>query len=206
MVYRMMKVRRGEKTMSKKLIGLTLVAVLIGLAIVGVVKDNSENATEFDNIALGSDVDFLATEQGLAKGEIAPDFELTTLDGDAVKLSDYKGKKVILNFWTTWCPPCRAEMPHMQKYYDEQATADNVEILAVNLTKEDHGLKKIEAFKEEYELSFLIPMDEKGEIGSLYQAVTIPTSYILDTQGRVQTKFVGPMDQATIEQKIANMD
>lgn len=192
--------------MSKKLIGLTLVAVLIGLAIVGVVKDNSENATEFDNIALGSDVDFLATEQGLAKGEIAPDFELTTLDGDAVKLSDYKGKKVILNFWTTWCPPCRAEMPHMQKYYDEQATADNVEILAVNLTKEDHGLKKIEAFKEEYELSFLIPMDEKGEIGSLYQAVTIPTSYILDTQGRVQTKFVGPMDQATIEQKIANMD
>lgn len=192
--------------MSKKLIGLTLVAVLIGLAIAGVVKENSENATEFDNIALGSDVDFLATEQGLAKGEIAPDFELTTLDGEAVKLSDYKGKKVILNFWTTWCPPCRAEMPHMQKYYDEQAAADNVEILAVNLTKEDHGLKKIEAFKEEYELSFPIPMDEQGEIGSLYQAVTIPTSYILDTQGRVQTKFVGPMDQATIEQKISTMD
>lgn len=192
--------------MSKKLIGLTLIAVLIGLAIAGVVKDNIEKTTEFDNIALGSDVDFLATEQGLAKGEMAPDFELTTLDGERVKLSDYQGKKVILNFWATWCPPCRAEMPHMQTYYEEQAAADNVEILAVNLTKEDHGLEKITAFKEEYGLSFPIPMDEKGEIGSLYQAVTIPTSYILDTQGRVQTKFVGPMDKATIEQIITTLD
>lgn len=192
--------------MSKKLVGLTLVAVLIGLAIAGVVKDNIEKTNEFDNIALGSDVDFLATEQGLAKGEIAPDFELTTLDGESVKLSDYKGKKVILNFWATWCPPCRAEMPHMQTYYEDQASADNVEILAVNLTKEDHGLEKIKTFKEEYGLSFPIPMDEKGEIGSLYQAVTIPTSYILDTQGRVQTKFVGPMDRAAIEKIITNMD
>ncbi len=192
--------------MSKKLIGLTLIAVLIGVAVAGVVKDNIENTTEFDNIALGSDVDFLATEQGLAKGETAPDFELTTLDGESVKLSDYRGKKVILNFWATWCPPCRAEMPHMQKYYEEQAAADNVEILAVNLTKEDHGMEKIETFTEEYGLSFPIPLDKSGEIGALYQAVTIPTSYILDTQGRVQTKFVGPMDQATIEKIISTMD
>lgn len=192
--------------MSKKLVSLTLVAVLIGLAIAGVVKDNIEKTNEFDNIALGSDVEFLATEQGLAKGEIAPDFELTTLDGERVKLSDYKGKKVILNFWATWCPPCRAEMPHMQTYYEDQAAADNVEILAVNLTKEDHGLEKIKTFKKEYGLSFPIPMDEKGEIGALYQAVTIPTSYILDAQGRVQTKFVGPMDGATIEQIITTMD
>lgn len=192
--------------MSKKLIGLTLIAVLIGVAVAGVVKDNIENTTEFDNIALGSDVDFLATEQGLAKGETAPDFELTTLDGESVKLSDYRGKKVILNFWATWCPPCRAEMPHMQKYYEEQAAADDVEILAVNLTKEDHGIEKIETFTEEYGLSFPIPLDKSGEIGALYQAVTIPTSYILDTQGRVQTKFVGPMDQATIKKIISTTD
>lgn len=192
--------------MSKKLIGLTLVAVLIGIAIAGVVKENIEKTTEFDNIALGSDVDFLATEQGLAKGEMAPDFNLTTLDGKTVKLSDYQGKKVILNFWATWCPPCRAEMPHMQAYYEEQAAADNVEILAVNLTEKDHGLKKIKTFKKEYGLSFPIPMDEQGETGSLYQAVTIPTSYIVDEQGRVQTKFVGPMDQATIEKIISNIE
>lgn len=192
--------------MSKKLIGLLLIAGLIGLAIAGVVKDNIENTTEFDKIALGSDVDFLATAQGLEKGETAPDFELTTLAGESVKLSDYQGKKVILNFWATWCPPCRAEMPHMQAYYEEQAAEDNVEILAVNLTKEDRGLEKINTFKDEYGLSFPIPLDETGEVGALYQAVTIPTSYILDTQGRVQTKFVGPMDQTTIEKIISTMD
>ena len=52
------------------------------------------------------------------EGNPAPDFQLTTLEGEKVKLSDYKGKKVILNFWATWCPPCKAEMPHMQNFYE----------------------------------------------------------------------------------------
>lgn len=84
--------------MSKKWIGLLVIAAMISIVVAGIVKNNIENTTEFDNIALGSDVDFLATKEGLAKGEVAPDFELTTLDGKAVKLSDYQGKKVILNF------------------------------------------------------------------------------------------------------------
>lgn len=192
--------------MSKKLIGLLLIAAMIGIAVAGIVKNNIENTSEFDNIALGSDVDFLATKEGLAKGKSAPDFELTTLEGKAVKLSDYQGKKVILNFWATWCPPCRAEMPHMQKYFEEQADQENVEILAVNLTTEDRGVDKIKTFVREYELTFPIPMDKEGDIGSTYQAVTIPTSYIIDTDGRVQNKIVGPMNEKMIEEMIANID
>lgn len=192
--------------MSKKIIGLLLVAVLIGVMVAGIVKKNIEETTEFDNIALGSEVDFLATKEGLALGETAPNFELETLEGETVKLSDYRGKKVILNFWATWCPPCRAEMPHMQKYYEEQAVKDNVEVLAVNLTTKDHGMEKITSFVSEYELSFPILLDSKGAMGSVYQAVTIPTSYILDTEGRVQSKFVGPMDQATIENLISKIN
>lgn len=192
--------------MPKKWIGLLIIAAMISIVVVGIVKNNIENTTEFDNIALGSDVDFLATKEGLAKGEVAPDFELTTLDGKAVKLSDYQGKKVILNFWATWCPPCRAEMPHMQDYFEEQADRENVEILAVNLTTEDRGLDKVETFVNEYGLTFPIPMDKEGEIGSIYQTVTIPTSYILDTDGRVQNKIVGPMNETMIEELIANID
>lgn len=192
--------------MSKKLIGLLLIACMIGIAVAGIVKTNLENKDEFDNIALGSDVEFLATDEGLAKGEVPPDFELTTLDGDTVKLSDYRGKKVILNFWATWCPPCRAEMPHIQSYFEEQAAEENVEILAVNLTTEDRGLDKIRNFVKEYELTFPIPMDKEGNIGVLYQAVTIPTSYMIDTEGKVQNKIVGPMDETMIEEMIANMD
>lgn len=192
--------------MSKKLIGLLLIAGMIGITVAGIVKTNLENKDEFDNIALGSDVEFLPTDEGLAKGETPPDFELTTLDGESVKLSDYQGKKVILNFWATWCPPCRAEMPHMQDYFEEQAAKENVEILAVNLTTEDHGLDKVENFVEEYGLTFPIPMDTEGEIGAIYQAVTIPTSYMIDTEGKVQNKIVGPMNETMIEEMIANMD
>ncbi|MFD1862227.1 peroxiredoxin family protein [Planococcus chinensis] len=192
--------------MSKKIVGLMIVAVLIGVMVVGIVKDNIEETSEFDNVALGSEVEFLATKEGLALGETAPDFELETLEGETAKLSDYRGKKVILNFWTTWCPPCRAEMPHMQDYYDQKAKEDNVEILAVNLTTADHGMEKITSFVSEYGLAFPILLDAEGDMGAVYQAVTIPTSYILDTEGRVQNKFVGPMDQATIEELIGKIE
>lgn len=206
MIYRMMKAGRGEEKMSKKIFGLLIVAVLIGVMVVGIVKDNIEETSEFDNVALGSEVDFLATKEGLAPGEMAPDFELKTLEGETAKLSDYRGKKVILNFWTTWCPPCRAEMPHMQDYYEKQAKEDNVEILAVNLTTADHGMEKVTSFVSEYGLAFPILLDAEGDMGAVYQAVTIPTSYILDTEGRVQSKFVGPMDQATIGKLVGKID
>ena len=192
--------------MSKKIAGLLLLAVLIGIAVISAVKNNIEETQAIERLTLGSDVNFLDTDEGLAKGEVAPDFELTTLDGEAVKLSDYKGKKVILNFWATWCPPCRAEMPHMQNYFEDEAEKENVAILAVNLTTEDRGIDKVAEFVKEYELDFPIPMDTDGDIGALYQAVTIPTSYMIDTEGKVQNKIVGPMDENMMSGFIANMD
>lgn len=192
--------------MPKKIIGLLVLAVMIAIVVIGAVKNNMADSEALDSMALGSDVDFLPTDEGLAKGEKAPDFQLTTLDGDEVKLSDYQGKKVLLNFWATWCPPCRAEMPHMQTYYEEQAKDENVVILAVNLTTEDKGLGKIEDFVEEFELEFPIPMDENGDVGALYQAVSIPTSYAIDTEGRIQNKVVGPMDETMMEQLIEELE
>ena len=192
--------------MPKKIIGLLVLAVMIAIVVIGAVKNNMADSEALDGMALGSDVDFLPTDEGLAKGEKAPDFQLITLDGDEVKLSDYRGKKVLLNFWATWCPPCRAEMPHMKTYYDEQAKDENVVILAVNLTTEDKGLGKIQDFVEEFELEFPIPMDENGDVGALYQAVSIPTSYAIDTEGRIQNKVVGPMDETMMEQLIEELE
>lgn len=190
----------------KKTLGLLLVGALIAALILGIVQNNAEEKQATERLNPGSDVDFLPTDEGLAKGETAPDFELTTLDGETVQLSDYRGKKVILNLWATWCPPCRAEMPDMQKYYDEQAQDENVEILAVNLTTEDRGMDKINAFVEEFALTFPIPMDVDGDVGDVYQAATIPTSYIIDTEGRVQNKIVGPMNEEMMEDFIENME
>ncbi|QHJ70724.1 redoxin domain-containing protein [Planococcus halotolerans] len=190
----------------KRILGLLLVGALIVILVVGIVQKNVEERQATDRLNAGSVVDFLPTDEGLAKGETAPDFELTTLAGESVRLSDYKGKKVILNFWATWCPPCRAEMPDMQKYYDEQADGENVEILAVNLTTADKGMDKINAFVEEFSLTFPVPMDTEGEIGDLYQAASIPTSYMIDTEGRVQQKIVGPMNEEMMEEFIADME
>lgn len=190
----------------KKILGLSLVGLLIILLAIGVVQRQAEEKQSAERLNEGSDVEFLPTDEGLAKGETAPDFELTTLDGETARLSDYKGKKVILNFWASWCPPCRAEMPDMQKYYEDQADEENVEILAVNLTTEDRGMDKITAFIEEFNLTFPVPMDSEGDIGKLYQAVAIPTTYMIDTEGKVRNKIVGPMSEQMMEEFVGNME
>lgn len=203
--YRMIK-SNGVKIFMKKILGLSLVGFLIILLAIGVVQREAEENQATERLNEGSDVEFLPTDEGLAKGETAPDFELMTLDGETARLSDYKGKKVILNFWASWCPPCRAEMPDMQKYYEEQAAKENVEILAVNLTTEDRGMEKITAFIEEFNLTFPIPMDREGDIGKLYQAVAIPTTYMIDTEGKVRNKIVGPMSEQMMEDFIGNIE
>lgn len=133
-------------------------------------------------------------------GHTAPDFELTTLTGERIKLSDYRGQTVILNFWATWCPPCRAEMPHMQSFHENQP---NIVLLAVNLTKQDKGIGTITEFVEDYGLTFTIPLDENGKIGELYQINTIPTSYIINPDGIIREKVIGPMDEARMTQLTA---
>ncbi|WP_391559912.1 peroxiredoxin family protein [Robertmurraya sp.] len=128
------------------------------------------------------------------EGKLAPDFELTTLEGKTANLSDYKGKKVILNFWATWCPPCKAEMPHMQNFYENNKD-NGIEVLTVNLTNMEKSKSDIEKFVKDYSLSFAVLLDEEGTIGMQYQAFTIPTSYIIDSNGIISKEIVGPMDE-----------
>lgn len=191
--------------MKKKIFGLVLLAVLVTIVIGNMVKTNIDVEKSMTNEQLGTDMTGVAANEGLNKGESAPDFTLTTLDGKTAKLSDYKGKKVVLNFWATWCPPCKAEMPHMQNYYEDFADEENVEILAVNLTKGDSA-DKVEAFVADYGLTFPIPMDEEGIVGDTYQAITIPTSYIIDTSGNIQNKIVGPMDDQMLFDLLSDIE
>ncbi|RWR05044.1 redoxin domain-containing protein [Siminovitchia fortis] len=196
--------------MNKRIFGLALIALLVGIVVVNIIQEVREN----DEIEAAQE-EFLTqsqteeqTSEGLKNGDVPPDFELETLDGASVKLSDYKGKKVILNFWASWCPPCKAEMPHMENYYKTKAKQQNTEILAVNLTNAERGgnvNKKVENFIEEYDLTFTVPLDESGEIGKTYGAFTIPTTYMIDTNGKIHTKIIGPMDEETIEKIVSEM-
>lgn len=142
---------------------------------------------------------------GIQQDDFAPDFTLSKLDGDVISLSELQGKKVILNFWATWCPPCRAEMPDMQKFY-EQVAGEEVEILAVNLTESETSREDIDAFLAEFGITFPIPLDVESEVASTYQAYSIPTTYFIDSKGIIQAKVIGPMNYDLMVKQIAQMN
>lgn len=141
---------------------------------------------------------------GLANGQTPPDFTLTTLDGNEFQLSKYKGKTVILNFWATWCPPCRAEMPDMQKFHEKYQKED-VEIIAVNLTSAERNEDNIQKFIDEFTIDFTIPLDVTGHVGGQYEAFAIPTSYIIDADGNIHQKIIGPMTYEWMELEIKKL-
>lgn len=140
-----------------------------------------------------------ANMDGLKVGAKAPDFELKTLAGETVKLSDFKGKKVMLNFWATWCPPCKAEMPAMEQLHKE--LGDEVVILAVNI---DPHLD-VKEFIDENGITFPIPLDEKDEVNELYQILSIPTTYFIDSNGNIGNKYIGAMNLEAMKQYISDL-
>ncbi|QOV10542.1 peroxiredoxin family protein [Viridibacillus arvi] len=187
--------------MKKKIFALLIIAAMIGIAVTNFVKTKVAEEQKVDTRATIVE-DTLGVKSGLAIGELAPDFELETLEGKKVKLSDFRGKKVILNFWATWCPPCKAEIPHMQKYYEKYAEEDNFEIVAVNLTSYKESVKYVKKFVKTYEMTFPVLLDTKGEQMDAYEIYVVPTTYYLDTKGIVQKKVRGPVDQDSMRESI----
>lgn len=185
----------------KKLVPVILLAALLIWGIYDVVNKNNINNEAVGKINTNTEVITDNNDEikiGLEKGNLAPDFELTTLDGRKVKLSDYRGKKVILNFWATWCPPCRAEIPDMDKFYSSYKDKDIV-ILGVNLTKAEQDQTSVKSFIKEYRVTYPIPLDKESLAAEMYQVSAIPTSYIIDPQGTIIQKIVGPMDFETMK-------
>lgn len=140
---------------------------------------------------------------GLEKDQQAPDFTLSTLTGESVKLSSLRGKTVILNFWTTWCPPCKFEMPDMQQFYSDYKK-NNIIIIGVNLTDNESNTKQVKDFTKQYKISFPILLDTKGEIRKQYKIITIPTTYIIDSNGIIAENVIGPITYDKIKKLTLN--
>ncbi len=132
---------------------------------------------------------------------MAPDFTLATPSGMKFSLSQQRGKAVLVNLWATWCPPCRAEMPVIQEYYQQYKDQGFI-VLAVNATNQDNPLD-IAPFISEYKLTFPVLLDETGEAGQLYDLRSLPSSYFINRDGTIREVVIGgPMSEALLKTNI----
>jgi peroxiredoxin len=135
-----------------------------------------------------------------ARAEQAPDFTLPDLNGKLHSLSDYRGKWVLVNYWATWCPPCREELPELEVFYSNNQ--DKAVVLGVNM--EDIDEARLRDFVEEQFLSFPILQGDRVAAGVLGPVQGLPTSYLISPQGEVVASQVGPVTAAGIQRFIDN--
>jgi cytochrome c biogenesis protein CcmG/thiol:disulfide interchange protein DsbE len=130
----------------------------------------------------------------LQLGQPAPDFTFPDLDGKEISLSEFRGKVVLVNIWATWCPPCRDEMPSMQKLYEKFKGRD-FEILAVSIDAD--GREAVAPFIQQMNLTFPALLDPNEKIRSLYAITGVPESFIIDKNGILVDRVIGPLDWAS---------
>ena len=135
------------------------------------------------------------------EGFLAPDFTLKTLNGQMTSLSAQRGKVVVINLWASWCGPCRAEMPAIQKVYASERER-GLTVLAVNGTFQDSA-SNAQAFAQQYGLSFPILLDTDGRVSRMYLLSALPSTYIVDRRGIIRAVVVGgPMSEAFVRSKV----
>ncbi len=160
------------------LIGFVLVAVSVGFYVI--FFKSGQPASEVQGIRSGFRP---------RVGESAPDFTLPSLGGTPVRLSDYRGRVVFLNFWATWCPPCRDEMPSMESLYQRLKGRD-FEMLAVSI--DSKGVDRVQSFVATYAVTFPVLLDPNKKTYSLYGLTGVPETFIIGKNGDIMLKIIGP--------------
>lgn len=134
-------------------------------------------------------------------GALAQDFQLNKPDGSSVKLNEFKGKPVLLNFWATWCLPCRYEMPEIAAAY-KQHQKEGLVILGVNLQEDAATIKK---YSEENGYEWPMLLDPASHLKNSYNVVGYPTSIFIDRQGIIQAIYIGGMEGPTLTQQLTKI-
>ena len=130
----------------------------------------------------------------------APDFWLKNLKGETVKLSDYEGRPVLVNFWATWCGPCQIEMPLIQKYHEKYD--DKLVVLAVD---DAEPQKDVEKFVSEYGLTFQVLMDPNHYTEDLYRVRAFPTTFFINQDGMIRNQHIGQLEETQLVQYLAQI-
>jgi len=135
---------------------------------------------------------------GIDIGELAPDFTATTLEGETITLSDYRGQIVLVNDFATWCGPCQAETPDLVNVYN--AEGGDVVFIGLNLQESE---AKVAEFKEQHGVPYPLVMDPNGKVTELYRPVGLPTSWFIDSDGVVRYVHAGPMTTPMLEEALS---
>lgn len=181
---------------------LVLAAIVLG---VWYLQRGGEGASEREAgtgiVALPADKNPTGRPPAAEEGRAAPDFVLHTLGGGTIRLSDLRGQVVLLNFWATWCGPCRQEVPELVQAYAAERDRGLV-IVAINLQEQED---KVRDFAEAFGMQFPIALDRTGEVASAYrvQGSGLPTSVFIDRQGVVRTVRYGAMNAEYLRQQLA---
>jgi peroxiredoxin len=185
-----------------------LILILLGGAIlVRLVGDEdlvptTAVANPSTDIASGEDAASPVSSPQVAprRGQIAPDFTLLDLEGQPVSLSEWQGRPVLINFWATWCGPCKIEMPVIQAAYKDHQE-DGLMVLAVAV---DDSAKNVRRFFEEHSLTFQPLMDD-GEVSRAYQVFGLPTSFFVRPDGIITDVHAGMLTEGKIEENLARV-
>ena len=170
--------------------------VVVIIAIAGVIwwienrndDDLAPSGVEYGARAINASLVPDGFEVGTDVGQIAPDFELERVDGGEAWLTDFRGHPVVLNFWATWCQPCRQEMPQLVNAYDENKD-EGLVIIGLNLQE---GRDLIKPFAEGFGINYPILIDRDGDVGDQYRLIGLPTTYFIDSNGVIVSVFRGP--------------
>lgn len=174
------------------LLGVTLVVALLG-----VYRWYDSRQAVAQRIAEQSRPSLTGTPRS-----VAPELEFVGLDGREVNLQDLRDKVVLLNFWATWCPPCKAEMPDLEALYREYGAAHDFVVVGANF-QEDAG--PVQAFASERGLSFPILLDPKGEGGAKLGVRGLPASFIIDREGYIRDAWNGQIARDAVLARLQNV-
>ena len=173
----------------------TVLPIVLGFVAIGLaVKLFSESQVNAGSVALAGAV---SSPYKFTAGTPAPNFTVQSLDGRAISLQDMRGKTVIVNFWATWCAPCRSEMPDMEQLSRERG--DELVVLAVNVQEAKEPVRR---FVEQYGLTFPIGFDTAGEVTQAFGVQSLPTTFFIDREGRVCAFNMGALNKSAMARKL----
>jgi cytochrome c biogenesis protein CcmG/thiol:disulfide interchange protein DsbE len=155
----------------------------------------------FGGLSTGESLQLPGTIAGPAPriGKEAPDFRVIGLDGAPIQLSDFRGRPILVTFWATWCPPCRAEDPDIEAVYRQFQDAGLV-VLAVDLGEDPVTVRN---YAQRAGLTFTVALDQRNEAAGIYRIAGPPTHYFIDADGLIRDWQNGSMSKETIEKKVS---